>query len=468
MSQGFRIGLPAVLMQRATVAWCILFSGCVLAPRAAEEQRVAVARAGAAYRGVFEERNLPVLPAAPTRRDVVQRALAANGDVEAAYFDWAAAVHRIDRAGAYPNTAFSLDVSRALSGRGSAFDRTSLTLGFDPMENLAFPTKVYQAAKVATADAAAAEQRLVAVRFDLQRRVLAAWTDYAAGAERLRIAHEVLGVAELDQRTAAARVASGAPTTEILRAETTRQRTADEVATLTATLTGDRARVNALLARAPQAKLTAPASLEAPRIIPSDDAWLVSVAAEHDPTLAALVHEVTGRRNALALARQQYIPDFNPFVSTEGAAAQLAGMVISIPTLLREVGAQIRESRAALSAAIARRRQVGADRAAALVAALLMVRDNARRLALIDGPLRQLATDMEALATRQYGTDAGDLGGMLAARRATLNLRGLRAEAWAAHENAVAELETLIGVDVEALVAANAIRTTLGRAEAAR
>lgn len=265
------------------LALLVAASGCVLAPRAARDERTALARAGEPYRDPFPDRALPTIPDAPTWRDVLARALAANGEIEAAYFAWAAAVHRIERAGAYPNTALSLDVSRALSG-GGGFDGTSLTLGFDPMENLAFPTKVYQAAKVATAEAQAAGRRLVALRFDVQRRVRHEWLDYALAAERLRLARERASLLALRARTAAARVAGGATRADFLQAERARQLADSEVATLAAELPQRRARLNALMDREVDAPLAAPSALEPARPLGRDDAALLALAAAHDPS----------------------------------------------------------------------------------------------------------------------------------------------------------------------------------------
>src|SRR5688572_11623038 len=139
-----------------------------------------------------------------------------------------------------------------------------------------------------------------------------------------------------------------------------------------------RAGLNAMMARDPDAPLAPPDALEPPRPLPADDAWVLAVAAERDPELAALASEVEGRVDALGLARQQYIPDFNPFVGTEGAAAQMLGVVVSIPTLLREVGAIVRAARAELDAARARERQARFDRASAVVVTLVEARDAER------------------------------------------------------------------------------------------
>lgn len=444
------------------LALAVAASGCVLAPRAAREEQAAVARAGEAYAVPFHERVLPEIPVAPTWRDVVRRALVANGELEEAYYAWAAAAHRIDQAGAYPNTPFSLDVTRALSGSGSGFDRTSLVFGFDPMEDLAFPTKVYQAAKVATDEARTAGHRLVALRFDLQRRTLNAWYDYALLAERQRVAEARAALARVDVATAAARVAGGAEGASLIAAEAATHRADDERAALVASVRRARADLNAMLARAPDSALAPPAALESERPLPASDAWILAVAAERDPELAILASEVQGRDDAVTLARLRYIPDFNPFVGTEGAAAQMAGVVISIPTMLREVGAMIRAARAELEASRARERQARLDRAAAVVAALVTARDAERRGALYDGPLREAAERAVVTADVAYAGGVWTYEALLEARRLPLDVRLLAAEARTSREKAVADLEALLGVDAETLTAAErGVRVTV-------
>lgn len=442
-------------------------SGCVLAPGAAREEQRAVERAGAAYAAPFQDRALPPVPDEPTWRDVVTRTLVASGELEATYFAWAAAAHRIDQAGAYPNTPFSLDVTRALSGAGNGFDGTSLVFGFAPMENLEFPTKVYQAAKVATDEARVAGHRLVALRFEVQRRTLNAWHEYVLLAEQRRVAEARAALARVDVATAAARVAGGGERAMLIAAESGTLRAGDEVATLDASLRRARAALNAMMARDPGAPLTPPGGLEPPRPLPADDAWVLAVAGERDPELATLAREVEGRGDALALARQQYIPDFNPFVGTDGAAAQMAGLAISIPTLLREVGAMVRAAQAELDASRARQRQAGFDRGAAVVAALATARDAERRAALYAGPLQAAAERAVATADVAYVGDVGAYDALLQARRLRLDVRLLAAEAATMRAKAVADLEALLGIGAETL-AANDPATRTAVAEVTR
>lgn len=122
---------------------------------------------------------------------------------------------------------------------------------------------------------------------------------------------------------------------------------------------------------------------------------------------------------------------------------------MSIPTLLREVGALIRESRADLAAMLARYRQARFDRAAAAVAALTVVRDSERRTALFAGTLRRTADDAVASATSAYANADAVYGDVIEARTAVLDVRLLAADAHTAREKALADLETLVGVDLE-------------------
>src|SRR5258706_9444936 len=124
----------------------VLLPGCVLAPKGTREEQSAAREAGRPYPQPFEQRNIPDLPANPSWQDVLHRAFLANGDLEAAYFDWKAALARIPQVANYPNTNLAPSFSYMFSSeRMKSFDRTTVGIGFDPMENLSFPTKISKA-----------------------------------------------------------------------------------------------------------------------------------------------------------------------------------------------------------------------------------------------------------------------------------------------------------------------------------
>src|SRR5687768_3363479 len=72
----------------------LLVGGCVLAPKKeATEEKRRVEAAGEPYRSAPGRRALPDLPDEPSWQEVLHRAFLASGELEAAYFEWAAAVH---------------------------------------------------------------------------------------------------------------------------------------------------------------------------------------------------------------------------------------------------------------------------------------------------------------------------------------------------------------------------------------
>src|SRR5215471_16493549 len=99
----------------AAVGVLTLAGGCVLTPNGAAEERARAREAGRVYQSPVERRELPAVPEPATWQDVLHRAFLANGDLEAKYFEWQAALARIDVAAAYPNSNLSLGYSYMFS-----------------------------------------------------------------------------------------------------------------------------------------------------------------------------------------------------------------------------------------------------------------------------------------------------------------------------------------------------------------
>jgi outer membrane protein TolC len=438
----------------AGVLASMLLSGCVLAPKEAGEERQRVRSAGVAYEAPAEQRVVPNLPPAPSWEDVLRRALLANGELEAAYFEWVGAVHRIEQAGSYPNTPVSLGFSYMFSGeRMKSFDRTTITAGPDPMESLAFPPKVYQAGKVALDDARAAGQRFVAAKFKLQREVLNAWYDYALMAERVRIAEGNLSLLRLINQTAAGRVRAGGAQQDMLRTEIELRRAEDELLGMQARLPQMRAMLNAKLGRLPDADLQPPAAIPVPRELRAGDERLLSLASEVHPELAPLVERVQGRKDAIELARLQYIPDLNPTFGFTGTASQVVGLALSIPTFLPKVHGMVEEARAGLRAAEAELRQMRFDHAAEVVATLWAMRNSERQAKLFEEQIVPTSQRVVENAREAYTRGTASFVDLIDTQRTLLEVRLTAAEARVAREKALADLEALLGVDVETLAA---------------
>lgn len=93
-------------------------------------------------------------------RDVLSRAFLVNGELESAYFEWKAALARVDQAAVWPNTNVALSFSYMFSSENiKAWNRTTVTAGFDPAMNLSLPIKSRAAGKVALEAAKEAAER---------------------------------------------------------------------------------------------------------------------------------------------------------------------------------------------------------------------------------------------------------------------------------------------------------------------
>ena len=439
----------------------LLLSGCVLAPREAELERARLDEAGKTYRQPLARRQLPELPEQPTWRDVLHRAFLANGELEAAYWEWAMAVSRIQQAGSYPNSPVSLGFEYMFSDESmKSWDRTTLSAGFDAGESLLLPNKVYQSGKVATRDAQAAGERFAAAKFDLQRRVLSAWIDYALLAEKVRIQRENAALLKLLNETAAGRVQAGGPQQDLLRTDIEHRMSDDALRTMESELPRMRAMLNALLGRAADAPLPPPPAGIEQRPLIADDAALLALGVDANPELKALAVETTGRQDALERARMEYLPDINPFAAITGDVTQVVGVDVMLPTVLPRIRGMVTEARADLRRVQAMSRQTRLDRAAEYVAAVYALRNSERQAALFEQQILPAAQRVLENVRQAYTAGTGMYLDLIESQRTLLDVRLTIAEARAAREKSLADLEALAGADVETLTQSTTQPTT--------
>jgi outer membrane protein TolC len=427
-----------------------LLAGCAFTPKGTKEEQARLAAFSPRYEPPIDERALPELPPDPGWRDVLQRAFLANGDLEAAYFEWKAALDRVGIASAWPNSNIAVGFSYAFSADSmKTFDRMTFAAGFDAMENLSFPVKTAQAGKVALAEARAAGDRFRRAKFALQERVLAAWADYALLAERERLERAGVELLAAQMAAAGARVRSGAPQHEILRVEIALRGAEDGLRTTESELSAMQAMLNGMLARGPLDPLPPPRAVPAPRPVPADDALILAAAADANPDLAVLARQVEGRADALELARLQWIPDINPTAVFTGSVSQAIGAIVVLPTTIAEIRGAIHEAGAMLRASQAMLRQAQHERGASVVATLVALRNGERQADLFAQRILPAAEQLEDNLRLSYATGSSSYAELIEAQRALLDVRLTTAEARTAREKRLAELEALAGVDIE-------------------
>ena len=429
-----------------------LLSGCVWAPKENKLERAKADEAGKVYQQPWEKRELPELSAQPTWQEVLHRAFLANGELETAYFDWVAALQRVDQAAAYPGSNLQVGFEYMFSGgKMKAWNRTTVTAGFDPAMPLPFPTKVIQAGKVAYEQARAAGLRFENAKFDLQKRVLTAYLDYALMAEKVRIGRDNVALLKMIASLAADRVRTGAPQQDLLKAQIQYRLAQNELANMEQEMQGMRAMLNGMLARSAEAPLAPPAALPEPRLVQADDAALIAMAVDRNPELGALARDVAGRKDALKLAKMAWIPDINPLVGLEGSVAQMAGVMIMLPTAIPVIQGQIKESRAMLRGSEAMVRQVRYDRAASFVAALYAMRNAERQTKLFHDLIGPNTQQVMRSSRDAYAAGQVTFLELVDSQRTLLDVRQVIAEARIEREKRLAEMEALAGVDIETL-----------------
>ena len=442
----------------AVLVSSIALGGCVLAPRGTKQEQRRVEAAARDFERPLEERKVPELPSGPDWREVLRRAFLTNGDLEAAYFDWKAAMARIPQVANYPNSNLAPSFSYMFSAeRMKAFDRTTVNIGFDPMENLSFPTKVARAGKMALEQARAAGKRFEAAKFELQRKVLTDYLTLAGHEEKIRIQRDNVALLSLVADSAADRVKAGGAQQDLLRAQTQFRLAENELANMESEHMAMKAMLNGMLAREAQAPLALPSGLPPPRPLSADDATLIAVAVDNNPELARLSREVAGRRDALELARMAYIPDINPMAAFNGSVSQMIGAMVVLPTTIPEIRGRIDESRAMLRSSQAILRQARSDRAASFVAALYAMRNAERQAAVFQETILPRAQQALASSRQAYSTGTGSFTDLIDAQRTLLDVRVMIAEARIEREKRLADLEVLAGVDIETIPKQSAI-----------
>lgn len=432
----------------STLAW---LPGCVLAPKGTRHEQDKLAAAGQVYEKPATQRSLPELPVAPTWQEVLHRAFLANGDLEAAYFEWQAAVARIDMAAAWPNSNVQVGFDYMFSQeRMKSWDRTTISAEFDPAMSLQAPFKVRRAGKIALSAARSAGDRFAAAKFTLQQNVLNGYLDLALMQEQIRIQQENVSLLIILTETAANRVQAGGPQQDLLKAQIEYRLAENELETMESQASAMRAMLNGMLARDAQAELKVP-SIPAARRVAGDDAKLIAIAVDQNPELSDLANQVAGRQDALELARMAYIPDISPTVAVTGSVSQMVGAMVMLPTNWPMIRGAVNEARAMLKSTEAMARQSRNDRAASFVAALYAMRNAERQIALFEQRILPAAEQVLSSSRQAYAGGSVGFAELIDNQRTLLEVRQMIAMSRIEREKRLAELEALAGVDIETL-----------------
>jgi cobalt-zinc-cadmium efflux system outer membrane protein len=435
----------------AALTLAALLAGCTVHPPGEREERKAAIAAGKRFEKPAEKRGQLPLPDAPTADDLVQHALLANGDLETRYWQWRSAIEQIPQDGTQSTTLNVALGSTITRGRTSS-GMNSLTLGNDPMTDIKWPGKLDAAARIALQNARAAGLRFRKAQFELRGKVLAAYYDYALSAELIRLSESNRQLLDTTATITEARNRAGsAGQQDVLKARNEVDLANNDIQTMKAQLPSQRATLNALLDRPPDAPLPVPEALPPASSVGHDDAQLLALVAQRNPELSALAAEARGRSDAVQLARLQYFPDFNLSAGTDlaGITQNLLGQA-TLPLFRYEaLNAAIAQTQANLRATDAMRRQTTNDLAAQVILDLATIRDADRQLVLFDQTILPRTRHMVDVARTSYESGHATLLDLLDSQRTLISVDRLVANLRTLRAKRLADLEAAAALNLE-------------------
>ncbi len=368
------------------------------------------------------------------RPRLIRAVLARNPDLSAALQAWRAAAERQPQAAALPDPRVEYALAPLSIGSQNVDYGQVLTV----RQEFPFPGRLSLRSAVAIAEAAAAREDYGTVR--LQLAVMAARLYDALyvveraleiNDEHQRLLEDLRATA-LDQLTAG-RTNQDAP----LQAELDLRRVELERIQLVAQESSLRARVNGLLHRAPELALPPTvAELEVITDALPSTAALQARAVQARPELRAAGHRVDAREAAHGVARSERLPDFGVMASYNSMWRQtehqfVVGVSISVPVQVGAHSAAVREQRARVSVADARREALEDQVRVEVEEARAHVVHARGSLQLIESRMLPTARDQLAAARAAYVTGRGTFQPVIDAERSlrTLELERLQAEA---------------------------------------
>lgn len=391
------------------------------------------------------------LPPEPQLRDYLRVAFHSDPELRAAYWTWRAALERIPQEASPPNAALTFSYLFSDASM-TAWDRTTLGLANDPMNNLTLPGKLATAGKRALAEARAAGHRFEAAKFKLQAEVTSLYLDLALHGEQLDAQERMIALLTLASADAESRLRTGLATQEeALRARKDLEQAQNQEHSLHGQLPLLFTRMNVLIGHDAGAPVRLPSSLPDPRPLPMSDDELIALAAEKSPELAALAQEVAGREEALTMARQQWIPDFGLSFNVMGSVSQSIGGMVLLPVRVEAIRGAIAEAEANLDAAKASREKYARDLAASFVLDLAVLRDTERQIDLFRSVFVPRSEAIAGTVESSHVVGRASISDVVMARRAAVETAFTLAQLRTEREKALAAIESWSSIDVEAL-----------------
>ncbi|OYV75741.1 MAG: hypothetical protein B7Z66_11640 [Chromatiales bacterium 21-64-14] len=392
-----------------TLGLTAVTAGCTFMPRGAHTLQRQAVLAGRPFLKSPQERHLPPLSAVPAPRELVRRALLNSPDVEAAYWRWRAAIEAIAQRGT-ETTVPALGATVGLKNGAASYDSTMLQLANMSSAPIEWPSKPLAEARAALQRAYAAGWQYRRAQFAVRRQTLDAWYRLVADSAMLDLLRrDAVLLRELDA-FARARVEAGAVSpTAVLTIENGLTRLRAMMAAVSAELPADRAALNRIIGRPVRRPMRVPEKL--PRIpLPHGGLTrMLTLAVRRNPDLAALRRDIRAGRIDIERAKMNYIPDFSLSAVTtlDGITQNLGGAIMFPFVRYQAINASIHQNRDWLRESEAELRSGRLSIAARVVADLVIVQSDTRRINLYEGVLLPRLQRLAAFARTDVEQNQG-------------------------------------------------------------
>jgi outer membrane protein TolC len=359
--------------------------------------------------------------------------------VEAAYYDYAAAVERItvERSLPDPRLTLELDIQEVV---------TTVMPGL--MTDLPWVKKLRIRADAASAESQAKyfgfESAVLQTAFEVKRPY---YQLYFLN-ERLRVNRETLALLGQLEQLARTQVESGKATLQdVLRAEIEQDRLKTEIVNLDDSRNPMLAQFKAALGmKADQPNPPIPAQFEStPMDLTSEQLFADALA--RNPRLKAMEAEVRMAETGIRLARTSKLPDFNLGVEADAKASPVMvrpTLGVTLPIWRDKIAAEIAGAQALKSAAQARLSAEQIQLAVEFADKSFMYREATRNLELLTKSLLPKARQALEVARSGYRTGRVDFINLLDAERSLLDFQLAEVEARTRRELVLAEVSLLI------------------------
>lgn len=434
-------------VRRLSAVATALFGGCALAltgcagfPTDGELRTLHELQAvGANYRPDGQRPPLPRLRTSDRLGTFLQFAVLNQPRVEAAYYDWAAAVQRItvERSLPDPRLTFESDISNVV---------LSLMPGL--MMDFPGPGKLKAAADVATVES---EVKYFAFQTSVLQTAFAvkkAYYQLHLANEKIAINQETLKLlADLETIARAQNEAGKVTLQDVLRAEIEQERLATSIKNLKDSRSQLLAEFKAALGlNAADAMPPVPARFEStPRGLDPDR--LLTFALTHNPRLQAMEAEVRRADAAIRLAHTAQVPDVLAGIKADAMSSPTVvtpEVRISLPIWRDKIAALIAGAEATERAAAARLSAEQIALAVELVEKSFMFRSASRNLELFTGRLLPKARQSLEVAQSGYAGGRVEFLNVIDAERTLRDFRLSAVEARVQRELALAELSLIV------------------------